>query len=62
MWTIFKVFVEFVAILLLCSMPQFYGREACVIPAPRSGIEPSPPALKGEVLTAGPPGKSLCEC
>ena len=25
----------------------------------QSGIEPSPPALEGEVLTTGPPGKSL---
>ena len=37
----------------------FFGREACGIPVPRLGIEPSPPALEGEVLTTGPPGKSL---
>ena len=36
----------------------FFGREACGILAPRPGIEPAPPALEGEVLTTGPPGKS----
>ena len=37
----------------------FFGQEACGILAPRPGIEPAPPALEGEVLTTGPPGKSL---
>ena len=37
----------------------FFGHEACAILAPRPGIEPAPPALEGEVLTTGPPGKSL---
>ena len=36
----------------------FFGPEACGILAPRPGIEPAPPALEGEVLTTGPPGKS----
>ena len=27
--------------------------------APRPGIEPTPPALEGEVLTTGPPWKYL---
>ena len=53
-WTIFKVFIEFVTILLL-----FYVREACGISAPRPGIKPAPPALEGEVLTTGPPETSL---
>ena len=39
-------------------MLWFFGREACGILAPRPGIEPTPPALEGKVLTAGPPGKS----
>ena len=30
-----------------------------MILAPRPGIEPAPPALEGEVITTGPPGKSL---
>ena len=58
MWTIFKVFIEFVTILLLFFMFWFFGGEACGILAPRPGIEPAPPALEGEVLTPGPPGKS----
>ena len=37
-----------------------FGREACGILAPRPRIKPAPPALEGEVLTTGPPGKSLC--
>ena len=41
-----------------CFMFCFFGREADGILAPRPGIEPAPLALEGEVLTAGPPGKS----
>ena len=37
----------------------FFGHKACGILAPRPGIEPTCPALEGEVLTTGPPGKSL---
>ena len=59
MWTIFKVFIEFVTILFLFLWFGFLGHEACEILAPRPGIEPAPPALEGEVLiTTGPPGKS----
>ena len=36
----------------------FFGPEACGILAPQPGIQPPPPALEGEVLTAGPPGES----
>ena len=36
----------------------FFGREAYGILAPQPGIEPTPPALEGEVLTTGPPEKS----
>ena len=40
MWTILKVFIEFVTVLFL-----FYGllfcQEACGILAPQSGIEPT---------------------
>ena len=39
-------------------MVWFSGHEACVISAPQPGIELSFPALEGEVLTTGPPGKS----
>ena len=37
----------------------FFGHEACGILAPRLGIEPTLPALEGEISTTGPPGKSL---
>ena len=50
MWTIFKVFIEFVTILL-CFMFWFFGHEACGILAPC--------VLEGEVSTTGRPGKSL---
>ena len=36
----------------------FFGPEACGILAPQPRIEPTTPALEGEVLTTGPPGKS----
>ena len=36
----------------------FFGCEACVISAPHPEIEPASPALEGDVLTTGPPGKS----
>ena len=39
-------------------MSWFLGRGAYGILAPRSGIEPEPSALEGEVLTTGPAGKS----
>jgi len=37
----------------------FVGCEACGILAPGQGVEPAPPALEGQVLATGPPGKSL---
>ena len=36
----------------------FFGCKACEILVPQPGIEPTPLALEGEVLTTGPPGKS----
>ena len=59
MWTIFKVFIEFVTILLLFYVFWFFGLKARGILAPQPGIEPAPPAPEGEVLTTEPPGKSL---
>ena len=35
----------------------FFDHKACGILAPWPGIEPALPALEGEVLTTGPPGK-----
>ena len=37
----------------------FFGCEACGILAPWPGIEPAPTAPEEELLTTGPPGKSL---
>jgi len=34
-------------------MSWFFGHEAYGILAPQLGIEPTPPALEGEVLTIG---------
>ena len=42
----------FVALVLSCP-------EACGILVPRPGIEPVSPALEGEFLTSGSPGKFL---
>ena len=56
MWTIFKVFIDFVTILLLFCV-LFFGCQACEILAPQPRIELSPLALKGEIVTTGPSGK-----
>ena len=51
MWTIFKVFIEFVTILLRFYVLVFWPRgEASGILAPRSGIEPEPPAVEARGL------------
>ena len=42
-----------------CFMFWFSGHEACGILAPQPGMEPTPHALEGKVLTTGLPGKSL---
>ena len=48
------VFIEFVRILLQFYVLDFWP---WVILTPWPGIEATPPALEGEVLTTGPPGK-----
>ena len=58
MWTIFKVFIEFVTLYYFFLCFVFFGQEACGVLALWPGIEPAPPALEGKVLTTGPPGKS----
>ena len=57
MWVIFKVFIEFVTILVLFYI-LFFGHKGCGILTPGPGIKPSSPALEGEFLATGPPGKS----
>ena len=37
----------------------FFGCVACEILADGPGMEPAPTSLEDEVLTTGPPGKSL---
>ena len=59
MWTIFKVFIEFVNNIASILCFGFFGRKACGILVPQPGVEPEPPVLEGEVLTTGPPGNSL---
>ena len=59
MWTIFTVFIEFATILFLFSFFLFFGHEACENLASQPGMENAAPALEGEVLTTGLPGKSL---
>lgn len=57
-WTIFKVFIEFVTILLLWHVWVFWPWGMGNLASwPR--IKPATPALEGELLTIGPPGKSL---
>ena len=57
--TIFKVFIEFITILLLFFMFWFFGHKACRILVSHSEMEPAPPALEGKVLPTGQPEKSL---
>ena len=47
-------FLYFNILLFLPPCPK-----ACGILVHQPGIEPTPPALKAEVLTNGPPGKFL---
>ena len=54
-----KSFIESVAILFLFFMFWIFGLQAYGISAPGPRIKPTSPALEGEVLTTGPPGKSL---
>ena len=57
MWTAFKVFIEFVIILLLLYVSWVFGHGACGIVVPQPGIETASPPLEGKALTADPPGK-----
>ena len=56
MWTIFKVFLEFVTLLFLFYVLVF-SHEAPGNLSSWPGIEPNPPALEDDVLTTGQPGK-----
>ena len=56
MWIDFRVFIE-----CALTLPLLLGREASWILAPGPEIEYSLPALEDEVLTTGPPWKSLSD-
>ena len=55
MWIIFKVFICYNIVSVLCL--GFFGHKACGILASWPEIEPAPPALESEILITGLPGK-----
>ena len=59
MWSIFKVFIEFVTILLLLYVLVFWPQDMCGILASHPETDPTPAALEGKVSATGPPGKPL---
>ena len=58
MYTIVKVFIEFVTLLLLSYVLVFLATRHVGILAPWSGIRPVPFAPEAEVLSTGLLGKS----
>ena len=58
MWTIFKLFIEFVTILLLFYVLVFYPWGMWDL-VPWQGIKPALPTLAGKVLITGSPEKSF---
>ena len=59
MWTIFQVFIEGLLQYCFCFMFWFVGYEVSGLLALQPRIELTPPALEGEILPAGLPGKSI---
>ena len=61
MWTASKVFTEFVTILLMFYVVcfGFWPQGIWDLISPARDRTRTPPALEGEVLTTGLPGKSL---
>ena len=55
MWAIFKVFIEFVTILLLYYFSVFWPRGIWDLTAPGPESESVLPALEAGVSTTGPP-------
>ena len=56
MWTLLKSLLNLLQ-YCFCFMFWLFGQKACGILGPQPEIKPAPPALEGEVLTTGPPGK-----
>ena len=61
MWAIFLslYWICYSIAPVLCVCVCVFGQKACGISAPQPGIKSTYPALEDEVLTFGPPGKSL---
>ena len=57
MWTIFLKSLLNLVQYCFCFLSWFFGCEARGVLVPWPGIKPTPPALEGEVLATGPPGK-----
>ena len=55
MWTIFKVFIDFVTILLVFRVLAFWPQGMWDLSS-RPRAQTTTPALEGEVLTSGLPG------
>ena len=60
LWTIFKVFIEFVTVLFLFSVFLFPFPYGTLAHWPR--MEATPPTVEGKGLTTGSPGKSCNFC
>ena len=60
MWTIFKLFIEFVPTFFLFYALVFFGWKAHEILTPQPGVECNLLHWKWRVPTDGLPGKSLC--
>ena len=56
MQTMYKVFIDLLQ-GYFCFTFWFFNYEVCGVLAPLPGIKPAPPALEGEVLSTGLPGK-----
>ena len=59
MWTILKSLLNLLQYCFCFFIFWFCGFETCGIAAPCPSIELASPALEGNFLTTGPPGKSL---
>ena len=60
MWTTFFLSLYWICYNVISGFCfVFLGQEAYGILIPQPGIKPTPPALEGEGLTPGSPGKSL---
>ena len=57
-WSLYWMYYNTVSILVFFCFFFNLGHKVCEILAPWLGIEPRPPALEGEVLTTGTPGKA----